>query len=371
MRIGINCRSFTKKHSAGIGRYAFNLVKSLATIDRDNQYELYLRKNFFDWNRTAPKPPASNFAVRVDYFNRGPEKILQDLDVFHSPSPDDMQPGNAKLVVTIHDLIHRAFPEAHTQETKETVERQIQTVVKKAARIICCSQSTVDDLERFYDVDAEKIRLIYQGVDKEVFRPLSGDEVEQARQRVRSKGVREPFMLFVGTREPRKNLKNLLKAFALLKDQHAFAGQLAVIGMRGWKMEQFEENLRASGVGEHCVFPGYISDEELAAFYNLAEIFVFPSFYEGFGFPIVEAMSCGSAVITSNVASCAEIAQEAALTVDPADPEAIGTAMMQLLQDQNLKQDLRQKALNRAKMFSFKNTAEETLEVYQSAAESV
>ncbi len=368
MRIGINCRSFSKKHTAGIGRYAYNLVKSLSRIDRGNQYELYLRKNFFDLSRAVPKSPAPNFSVRVDYFSRGPQKVLPPLDVFHSPSPDDIVVGKTKQVVTIHDLIHRTFPEAHTPETRETVERQIRSAVSQAARIICCSQSTVDDLARFYDVDAQKIRLIYQGVDKEIFHPLTGEGLEQARRRIRLKGVQEPFILFVGTLEPRKNLKNLLQAFAIVKDKPGFEGKLVVIGMRGWKMDQFEEDLRKTGVREHCVFPGYLTDEELAGFYNAADFFVFPSFYEGFGFPIVEAMSCGSAVITSNVASCAEIAEDAALTVDPVDPEAIAQAMRRLLQDAGLKQDLRQKALTRARMFSFKNTAEETLEVYQSAA---
>jgi len=368
MRIGINCRAFTKKHYTGIGRYAFNLVKSLGEIDRANQYELYVRKNFFDMNRRVPGPPAANFTVRADYFRRGPEKVLKSLDVFHSPSPDDITVERAQLVVTIHDLIHRTFPEGHTPETIQTVEGQIQSAVRRAARIICCSQSTIDDLERFYDVDAEKVRLIYQGVDKKCFYPFPDDQLETGRQRIRQHGVQEPFILFVGTLEPRKNLKNLLKAFAQLKNKRAFPGQLVVIGMRGWKMEQLEDSLRETGVRDDCVFLGYLNDEDLACFYNCARFFILPSFYEGFGFPIVEAMSCGTAVITSNVSSCAEIAEEAALTVDPSDPEAIAAAMMQLLEDEVLRRNLGNKALKRAQMFSFRNTAEETLEVYQSAA---
>lgn len=365
MRIAINCRSFSKKNYAGIGRYARNLVQHLSEIDPKNEYWLYVRKRLFDMKRQIPRAPAQNFSVKIDRFNQGLERILEQVDIYHSPSPDFIPAAKAKIIVTVHDLIYKTYPQGHTPQTCETTDQQLQAIVKQADKIICCSQNTMNDLKKFFDVDEQRVRLIYQGVDKGVFYPLNDEEREGAYSVLQRQGIDQPFLLFVGTIEPRKNLQNLLRAFSILKEKKKFNGKLVIIGMKGWMTEGIEKTTRELKVKDDLVFPGYLTDNELRGFYNLAEVFVFPSFYEGFGFPIVEAFSCGAAVVTSNVSSCPEVAAEGALTVDPHNPEDIAEAINRILEDKALKANLRQKAIDRAKAFSFQDTAEQTLEVYQ------
>ncbi len=369
MRIAINCRSFSKRHYTGIGRYAYNLVKSLSEIDHENEYDLYLQKGPFDTQRQIPKIEAENFHVKIDRFKRGLEKTLGKIDVYHSPSPDELSVDTGKIVVTVHDLVYKAYPKGHTQETLETTQRQLEEIVNKAAKIICCSENTRRDLHKYFTVDQTKTCVIYQGVDKKEFYPLDDKEKQAARRRIEAQGIKDPFILFVGTVEPRKNLENLIRAYTLLKSQKKFKGKLVCAGMKGWMNEEEISGLiERLGLKNDVVFLGYVTNEALRYFYNMAEVFVFPSFYEGFGFPIVEALSCGAAVVTSNVSSCPEIAKDAAMIVDPYKSEDIALAIERIMADGNFKRSLKEKALKRAQEFSFTKTAEETLKVYQEVA---
>jgi len=181
-------------------------------------------------------------------------------------------------------------------------------------------------------------------------------------------GINFPFILFVGTLEPRKNLRNLLRVFSMLKGKKKFNGKLVVVGMPGWMQDDLVEKIRSFGVLEDVVLMGYISDVQLRYLYNLAEVFVFPSIYEGFGFPILEALCCGGKVVCSNASSCPEIAQDAALLVNPHQEQDIEQAIEQILDDKELSGNLKQKAVERAKDFSFLKTATETLAVYKELA---
>lgn len=370
MKVAINCRSFLTKQYTGIGRYAYHLVKSLSEIDSRNEYYLYAPKNLFDTKREVPRFNAPNFFVKVDVFNAGVEKAVGKIDIYHAPSPEDLNVKNAKIVVTVHDLVHKAFPEGHTRDTIRTAEAQLKDIVKKAERIICCSQNTINDLKRFSRVNPSKVRLVYQGVDQDDFYKLGEGERKLARRILKDKGLEEPFLLFVGTIEPRKNLKNLLKAYYLLRDKKTFTGKFVVVGMPGWMNEGLGTLIKELKIENDVKFLGFVTMQELRYCYNLAEVFVFPSFYEGFGFPIIEAMSCGAAVVTSNVSSCPEVAGDAALLIDPAQPEAIAEALERILENENLCLQLKERALKRAGQFSFERTARETLKVYEELAKS-
>ncbi len=365
MRIAINCRSFLLKNYTGIGRYAYNLVKSLGEIDQKNEYWLYVQKKYFDFKRTIPRVSAANFNVKVDWFGQGLSKILNPVDIYHAPSPDFISIQNAKIVVTVHDLVYKTYPDGHTPQTRETTEKELTQIVEQADRIICCSQSTINDLRQYFPVKDGQVRLVYQGVDKNIFYPLQGKDLSQAKLDLAKRGITEPFILFVGTIEPRKNLQNLLLALSILKKKKQFAGKLVVSGMKGWMVEGLEEVIKNFHLDKDVIFPGYVSDAELRALYNLCEVFVFPSFYEGFGFPLVEAFSCGAAVITSNVSSCPEIAADAASIIDPYNPDEIAEAIVRVIDDKQVRKTLQTRAIIRAANFSFRKTAEETLSVYQ------
>lgn len=366
MRIAINCRSFLKRQYAGIGRYAFNLVKSLSELDGENEYWLYVQKKYFDFKRQVPRVTARNFEVKIDWLGRGIASALKSVDIYHSPSPDfiHMEPPT-KVIVTIHDLVYKTYPEGHTQQARDTTDEQLGRIVAQADKLICCSNNTIQDLCKYFPVDTKKISLVYQGVDNNIFYPLNPKELAAAKKLLERKGVKGPFILFVGTIEPRKNLQNLLLALSELKLKSNYKGKLVVVGMKGWMIEGLDQVIRNLSLQNDIIFPGYVTDEELRHFYNLTDLFIFPSFYEGFGFPIVEAFSCGAAVITSNISSCPEIAGDSAMLVNPYNPEDIANAMAKVLDDKLLRECLQQKGLKRAKDFSFQKTAEETLAVYK------
>lgn len=368
MRIAINCRSFLLKGYTGIGRYAHNLVKSLAEIDHENEYLLYAPKKLLDLKRRLPKINAKNFYSKYDCFNQGATKILKNIDIYHSPSPDFLPNVNARIIVTVHDLIYKVYPQGHTDETIEKTEEHFQQLITKADKIICCSQNTMNDLKRFFPVQENKACVIYQGVDKHVFRVLNKDEQEAADKILVERGIQFPFILFIGTIEPRKNLSNLIKAFYILKKEEAFDGKLVIAGMQGWMQENIAKVVDDYDLKKDVLFLGYLSDFELCVLYNKAQVFAFPSFYEGFGFPILEAFCCGAAVVTSKTSSCGEVAQDAALQVDPHNAMDIADHMRKIIQDKKFADELKKKALTRAQDFSFEKTAQETLEIYKEVA---
>ncbi len=362
MRIAINCRSILLNQRTGIGRYTYHLLDNLGKIDHADEYVLHAPKRLLDLKRHLPDfSRYKNFKSRVDRFRRGAGKG----DIYHLPCPDRIGPYSGKLVVTIHDLIYKTYPQAHTPPTIDITEKYMQAIAAKADQIICISENTRRDLHAFFNIPLEKTCVVYNGVDHHLFYPLSPIERLEAANHLKQLGIDKPFILYVGTIEPRKNLAGLLESFALLKGKRVFQGQLVVAGMKGWMVESIAGLIKELDIQADVIFTGFVSDRQLRQLYNMAEVFVFPSFYEGFGFPILEAFCCGTAVITSQTSSCAEIASKAALTIDPKDTKAMAQAMEQVLTDKTLKGSLREAGLKRAQEFSFLTTAKKTLEIYQ------
>lgn len=353
MRIAINCRSILLNQSTGIGRYTYHLLDSLGTIDHVNAYILHAPKRWLDFKRRLP-----------DFFRYSNFKRHGDSDIYHLPSPDVIVKGRGKLVVTVHDLIYKTYPQSHTPQTIEVTEKYMQAIRSRADRIICVSENTRRDLNTFLDFPVDKTCVVYNGVDHKMFYPLTEEQRRGAISRLRTWGIDKPYILYVGTIEPRKNLAGLLQSFARLKSKKLFHGQLVVAGMKGWMSDSLERLIKQLDIQRDVLFTGYVGDDQLREFYNLAELFVFPSFYEGFGFPILEAFCCGVPVVTSRTSACGEIAGEAALTVDPQDPARIAEAMVKVLQDKTLNASLRQAGLGRAREFSFAATARQTLDIY-------
>lgn len=371
MRIGINCRSFINRQYTGIGRYTYHLLSSLSQIDRVNDYHLYVKKGFFNISKKVPRFGVDNFHVEIDRFKKGIAQVLGEVDIYHSPSHEFISVNSgSKAVVTIHDLIFKAFPQGHTQKTIDDTEKQFESIIAKASKLICCSQNTKKDLQKYFGVGDDKISLVYQGVDKGLFYRLDGAENHLAKKMLKRKGIHEPYILTVGTIEPRKNLGNILQAFDKLRTRKQFFGKLVVIGMKGWMSEGVAGLIRKLELQHDVIFCGYLSNQELRWFYNHAQAFLFPSFYEGFGFPIVEAFCCGTPVVTSNVSSCPEVAGDAACIVNPYDPEEISVAVASLVNDKKKREQMSARGLKRALDFSFMKTAENTLKVYQEAYRS-
>ncbi len=362
MRIAINCRSILLSQRTGIGRYTYHLLDSLGQIDHANGYILHAPQRLFDFKRRLPDfSRYKNFKNCIDYRHRG----IGKSDIYHLPCPDVIGPYSGKLIVTIHDLIYKTCPQSHTPQAIELTEKYMQAIKAKADKIICISENTRRDLHSFLGLPLEKSCVIYNGADHDIFYTLSPQERFQAAGQLKALGMIKPYVLYVGTIEPRKNLTGLLESFARLKSKKAFQGQLVVAGMKGWMVESLGALIKKLGIQTDVIFTGFVSDGQLRLLYNMAEVFVFPSFYEGFGFPILEAFCCGAAVITSQTSSCGEIAGEAAICIDPMDCNAMANAMAQVLSDKALKESLSKAGLKRAREFSFLATAQKTLEIYQ------
>jgi len=237
--------------------------------------------------------------------------------------------------------------------------------LQAADTVIAVSECTKRDAVRLYGLDEAKIRVICEGVNSR-FRPASPEAMAVAWARY---GLPERYILCVGTIEPRKNLNTLMEAFATLKVRPATCDlRLVIVGKKGWLYKGFFRRLRELGLEGEVVFPGFVPDEDLPALYSAAELFVFPSLYEGFGLPPLEAMACGTPVIASNTSSVPEVVGEAGILVEPRDVRVLAGAMERVLMDEGKQREMRDKGLQQAARFSWERAARETLQVYGEVA---
>ncbi len=354
MRIAIDIRPTLKK-STGIGKYTSNLINALAEVDLKNNYFLYSRKKILDFKRKLPKLPARNFHHAVDYFKKGPNRILSDIDIFHTSSYDLAKPKGSKFILTVHDVIIKAYPYGHNEHTISEVDQKLRKSLSEVDIIVADSYNTKSDLIKFYEVDDSKVSVIYPGVNPIL--KISTQVKEDRREK-------EDFILFVGTLEPRKNVDGLIKAFTWLRKNSDIKHKLYIVGMKGWMFENIFKAYDESEFKEDIIFKGYVKDEELRNLYRDAAIFVYPSFYEGFGFPIIEAFASGIPVVTSKTSSCGEIAKDGSLLINPDNYKEIAEAMLKIINDKDLKEELIRKGIDKAKHFTWSNTANEFLKLF-------
>ncbi|MCY3709427.1 MAG: glycosyltransferase family 1 protein [Caldilineaceae bacterium] len=263
-------------------------------------------------------------------------------------------------VVTLHDAGYRYFPRSHTALQRLYLELSTRWSAAAAQRIIAVSRHTADDLQRFYGVPEAKIRVIHEAP---VPRPP-----EPGRDAATAPVFERPYALYVGTIQPRKNLLRLIDAYAHLAQQQEIGWDLVLVGRRGWLSEAYEEHVAARGLSGRVHFPGYLPDGAVAALMKKALFFTFPSLFEGFGLPVLEAQTTGAAVMCAKNSALPEIAGDAALLVDPEDVDDIAAAMLRLSRDEALRQELIAKGYENVKRFSWEKAARETLAVLEEAA---
>jgi glycosyltransferase involved in cell wall biosynthesis len=271
-------------------------------------------------------------------------------------------------VVTVHDLSFLHKPEVLPAAKRFYLARLCQASVVQARRVIAVSRQTADDLIRYFAMPASKISVIYNGVSNQ-FTPADQASVQSFRQQ---RGLPERFLLYLGTLEPRKNLEVLIRAFARWRAQTSARNQaikLVVAGGKGWFYQEIFRAVKAFALEGQVLFPGFIPEEELPNWYRAAEGFVYPSLFEGFGLPVLEAMACGAPVLCSQIASLLEIVEDGALTFPPHDEDALVAAVDALVNQPLLRATLRAKGLQRSTQFTWQRSAQATLEVYRAAAD--
>ena len=365
MRVAIDAR---KLHDFGIGTYIRNLLRQLARTDRETEYVLLspeadlgisaqLGPNF----RTVLEP-SPNYSLREQV--HVPWVLWRERpDVFHAPHYV-LPPGvRCRAVVTIHDCIHLMFPQYLPNKAAYAYARaSMWTAVRRSDCILTVSEASKRDILHFFNVSPEKIVVVYNAIDDHFWLTPPEEEVARVRERYQ---LDHQFVLYVGNIKPHKNLVRLIEAFAELRRTSGLEElKLLIIGDEISKLPALRRAVHGHKLHKHVRFLGYVSDGTLRALYRLASVFVFPSLYEGFGLPPLEAMASGTPVVTSNQSSLPEVTGDAAVLVDPYDVDSIVDGMRRVLTDPELAANLRRLGPLRAREFSWARSVEKTREVY-------
>lgn len=361
-------------HSVGTGlagneTYIANLIEALAELDRVNRYTIYVTKReaveryenrwpHVDVRRTLPHSPL----VRIP-FTLVAELRRRPVDLLHvqytappfAPCP---------VVATIHDISFEHLPETFTRRSRTQLRLTVRRTARRAAHIITPSEHTRRDITGTYGIDPRRVSVIPLAAAPH-FAPIeSAKEIARVRERY---GIRDDYILAVGSIQPRKNLARLISAYSDLRRERPQAKlpQLVIVGKRAWLYGETLRAVEQQGVSSHTLFTGYVPEGDLPALYTAALCFVYPSYFEGFGLPPLEAMRCGTPVITSNRTSLPEVLGDAGLMFDPSDTEALVDVLRRMIDDAGLRAELRAKGLRRARAFDWCETARLTLEIYQ------
>ncbi len=358
---------------AGIGRYSRELIKKMIAIDKKNDYLLiftYFRENpakekiiksFRGTNVKTKKMriPGSWKEKIWRWHFPWPASFLEGSQVLLAPSFFEVNFGlKIPQVVTIHDLATFIFPEQRGLKISKRLSKRTLEAAKLAKKIIAVSASTAKDAQKFLKVPAEKITVIYPGIT----------DFPKVSKSLPAGLQSKTYLLFVGTIEPRKNLIGLFKAYSLLPPKLQSQFPLVVVGAKGWNTGKTEEVLKTLKLAPKVKFLGYLADPVLASLYKEAAVFVYPSLYEGFGLPVLEALSFGTPVITSNISSLPEVAGKAAALIDPEDPKSIAKALQRLLEAKFERESLKNEAQKQVQKFSWEKAAGETIKVLEEVA---
>jgi glycosyltransferase involved in cell wall biosynthesis len=364
VRIAIDAR---KLHDFGIGTYIRNLLIHLARIDGETEYVLLCRPcdcaiaSEIGPNFRSVAERSTPYSVS-EQINIPMTLRREHIDLFHEPHYVLPPLIHCRSVVTIHDCIHLMFPQYLPNRLAYAYARgAIWAAVRRSDRILTVSETSKSDILRRFNVPADKITVIYNAIDDRLRIPPTEEAVARVRERYQ---LDHPFVLYVGNIKPHKNLERLIDAFDRLRRSGLDHLTLLILGDEITKYQGLRRAVHQHKLHKHVRFLGFVPIETLAVLYRLAAAFVFPSLYEGFGLPPLEAMACGTPVVTSNASSMPEVVGEAAFLVDPYDAESIADGMRQVLTDASLRATLVERGFERAKMYSWEQSVRRVREIY-------
>ena len=358
-------------NTAGTGRYVRELARALIDLGHGEQLSFFcvdpeggagngmpssvprvtIRCSKRVWSVAAAL--SSYFGIPMDHFVGGG-------DVFHATWHLLPRLRDPVSVMTLYDLSFALFPETHLRVLRWSSNVLVPRFLRTCDRVIAISESTKRDAVRLYGIPEDKIIVIHLAAEDR-FRPAAPGRVAEVRDRF---GLPPRFLLYVGTIEPRKNLDALLGALLRLKGQRREV-PLVVAGRLGWLYDGFLTKIRSLGLENLVLLPGFVPDDDLPALYTAAEAFVYPSMYEGFGIPVLEAMGCGTPVLCSNASSLPEVAGDGGILLPPGDPAAWAEAISRLMESTALRGELRERGFRQASRFRWEETARRTWEVYR------
>ena len=362
MLIGIDASRSVAQKRTGTENYSLNLIHRLLALQSDHRYRLYFNRPP-NYNlqptthnlRIMPFPRLwTHLRLSWEMARRPPDLLFVPAHVLPIVHP-------RRSVVTVHDLGYLYYPEAHRLLDRLYLDLSTRHNARAAAHLIADSSATKRDLVERYGVEPDKITVVYPGYDDATFQPVRDEEaIEAVRARY---GIAGDYILFIGTLQPRKNLIRLIEAYWKLETR---SWKLVIAGKKGWLYREIFRQVEELELERRVVFTGYVPEGELPALLSRARLFVFPSLYEGFGLPVLEALACGTPVVCSNSSSLPEAAGAAAVLVDPLDVEGLAAAMERVLSDEELRVKLIEHGFEQVRKFSWERCARETLDVLES-----
>ncbi|GAC1640164.1 MAG: glycosyltransferase family 1 protein [Ktedonobacteraceae bacterium] len=381
MHIGINAQllSFSQNYrNGGVSHYIRYLLTELTKQPGSHQYTVFVNGQDVieqlgashthityisaPWSESQP-------AARVawEQFTLPTEIRKRGIEVLHSPVNvlPEWLPRRCATVVTLHDLAFLRFPAVLTRAKRLYHRTFTIRSMQRATKLITVSESTKQDAHELVRIPYERMHTVYTCIDERFSNVVKEEEIVAFREQHR---LTSGFLLYLGTLEPRKNITMIIDAYARLRQQYQIQEKLVLAGGKGWLYDTIFEKVRQLDLLEYVIFPGFVADTEQALWYHAASVFVYPSFYEGFGIPVAEALACGLPVVTSNVSSLPEAGMNVALSVDPTDVEILTEAMYKALTDAQFRNRCRAAASTVARTFSAKRMVEQTIAVYEQAA---
>ncbi len=369
MKVGIDGRAAQWYRGTGIGTYTHELIRSLNSLDKTNDYLLFLPEcdlsHEMNSNFNVQKVdsmPSDNFWENINAPN-----ILNniDMDLYHVPQNGVGLSNkiNCKKVITLHDIIPLRMPETVSERYLRIFNNELPEILDHCDGIITVSEFSKKDISSQFNFPSDKIYVTHLAAES-IYKPLSKCRCKEI---ITEKyGIQEDFILYVGGFSPRKNIKGLIEAYSKLPSCLIDNFKLVITGRKGPSYDNYKKRAEELNVSSNVIFTDHIPQQDMPIFYNAAEVLVYPSFYEGFGLPPIEAMACGTPVIASNVTSLPEVCFEAALLINPFDIDALSYSIERVLSNSLLKLTMVRKSLLRSKDFSWDITAKKTIESYES-----
>ena len=367
MKIVINALG-PSKVKAGIGNYLSNLINKLSIVDKKNKYIIFASSENKIFYKTQNK---NFFIIDIGFWGRNnllrifweqlilPVKLLEHkADILFSPGFVCPLIKAVKYITVIHDMTFFSHPQVHTFFKKLYFPFMIKRSVKRSEKIIAISYNTKKEIIKYIKIPPEKIVVTHLSANK-----FSKSNIKDEKKFLSEKyNIKSEYLLFVGMIEPRKNLDLIIEAFKKFSDKTI---KLVIVGKKGWMVDDLFEKIKLKNLDEQIIFTGFVPDNELEIFYKTAKVFLYPSLYEGFGIPVLEAMTTGCPVITSNISSLPEVAGDAAILIDPENSEELSDAVNKLINDVKIREELVKKGFENTKKFSWKKTAKQTLLVFE------